>query len=195
MSSGAPPEHVSVWVPIVVGILGMVGVISGQLVSAWREQRREDVRWRREREKEQLQRRREDHLHWRDKRWEVAVELMISLNKWRELIVDRLREQHGLVEGYDDTREQLRSAVDGTSDLMAQVKLVGTDTMRTLADETVNLFRTRFGSAMHSPEPLNSDEVEQVSRELSLKRRELQEAFRSELGVELPQVGRTSNVP
>lgn len=189
MSSGALHGQVSVWVPIVVGLLGVVGVISGQLVSAWREQRRENIRWRREREKEELQRRREDDLHWRDKRLQVAVELMISLNKWRELIVDRLREQHGLVEGYDDTREQLRDVVEGTSDLITQLKLVGTDTMRTLADETVNLFRTRFRSAMHSPEPLSSDEIEQVSRQLSLKRRDLQEAFRSELGVEFPQIG------
>lgn len=97
----------------------MVGVISGQLVNAWREQRRENIRWRRESEKEELQQRREDYLHWRDKRLEVAVALMISLNKWRELIVDRLREYHGVVEGYEDTREQLREAVEGTSDLMA----------------------------------------------------------------------------
>lgn len=161
----------------------MVGVISGQLVSAWREQRREDIRWRREREKEELQRQRQDYLHWRDKRLEVAVALMISLNKWRELIVDRLREQHGLIEGYDETREQLRDVVEGTSDLMAQLKLVGTDTMRTLAADTVNLFRVRFRAAMHSPEPLTGDEIEQVSRELSLKRGDLQEAVRRELGV------------
>lgn len=61
--------QVSVWVPIVVGIFGMIGVISGQLVNAWREQRRENIRWRREHEKEELQHRREDCLHWRDKRW------------------------------------------------------------------------------------------------------------------------------
>lgn len=69
---------------------------------------------------------------------------------------------------------------------MAQLKLVGTDTMRTLADDTVNLFRARFRSAMHSSEPLGSVEIEQVSRELSLKRRDLQEAVRRELSVELP---------
>lgn len=166
----------------------MVGVISGQLVSAWREQRREEIRWRREREKEELQRRREDYLHWRNKRLEVAVALMISLNKWRELIVDRLRAHHGLVEGYDDTREQLREVVEGTSDLLAQLKLVGTDTMRTLADETVRVFRSRFRSAMRSCEPLSWEEIEHVSHELSLKRGDLQEAVRRELGVEQPQI-------
>ncbi|MDA3644803.1 hypothetical protein LZ318_24535 [Saccharopolyspora indica] len=186
MSSGTVQGQVSVWVPIVVGLLGMVGVISGQFVSAWREQRRENIRWCREREKEDLQRRREDYLHWRDKRLEVAVELMISLNKWRELIVDRLREHHGLLKMPVDTSEQLRDVVEETSDRMAQLKLVGTDTIRTLASETVNLFRSRFGSAMSSPSKLTSDEIEQISRELSLKRRDLQEAVRKELGVDTP---------
>lgn len=113
---------------------------------------------------------------------------MISLNKWRELIVDRLQEHHGHIEGYEDTQDQLRDVVEGTSDLMAQLKLVGTDAMRTLANETVNLFRARFRSAMHSSEPLSWDEIEQVSRELSLKRGDLQEAPRKELGAEPAQV-------
>ena len=183
MSSGALQGQVAVWVPILVGLLGMAGVIGAQLVNAWREQRREDIRWRREREKEEIQRRRADYLHWREKRLEVSVELMISLNKWRELIVDRLRERHGLIEGYDDTQDQLRSAVEQTSDLLAQCKLIGTETMRSTASETVSLFRARYRAAMEAPEPLNWDDIAQVSRELSLKRGSLQEAIREELAV------------
>ena len=77
--------------------------------------------------------------------------------------MDRLRDHYGLAEGYDHTRDQLREAVEVTSDLTAQLKLIGTDTMRTLEDETVNLFRTRFRSAMHLSEPLSSAEREQFS--------------------------------
>lgn len=51
VSSGAVQGQVSVWVPILVGIPGMVGVISGQLVNAWHEQRREKTRRRREGER------------------------------------------------------------------------------------------------------------------------------------------------
>ena len=39
--------QVSIWVPIVVGIIGLIGIVAGQLVNAWRE----DRRWRREQER------------------------------------------------------------------------------------------------------------------------------------------------
>lgn len=52
--------QVSIWVPIVVGILGVIGVVLGQLVNSWREGKRwqkelarEDLRWTREREREE----------------------------------------------------------------------------------------------------------------------------------------------
>lgn len=45
--------QVSVWVPIVVGVIGLLGVVAGQLINTWREDRlwrreldREEVRWR-----------------------------------------------------------------------------------------------------------------------------------------------------
>ena len=54
MSSGQVP----LWVPIVVGLLGLCGVLGAQLVAGWREDRRwqrevrrEDQRWQRERER------------------------------------------------------------------------------------------------------------------------------------------------
>jgi hypothetical protein len=56
MSSGQVP----LWVPIVVGLLGLAGVLSAQLVAGWREDRRwrreterEELRWERERQRDQ----------------------------------------------------------------------------------------------------------------------------------------------
>jgi hypothetical protein len=64
MSSG----QVSVWVPIVVAVLGILGVVAGQLINIWREERRwererlrEDLRWERERQ-------RDIDAHWRERR-------------------------------------------------------------------------------------------------------------------------------
>jgi hypothetical protein len=55
MSSGQVP----LWVPVVVGLLGLVGVLGAQVVAGRREDRRwrrdterEEVRWKRERERE-----------------------------------------------------------------------------------------------------------------------------------------------
>lgn len=56
----AASAQVPLWVPIAVAVLGLVGVISAQLIAGrredrrWRrEQEREELRWQREREREQ----------------------------------------------------------------------------------------------------------------------------------------------
>jgi len=53
-----PSAQVPLWVPIVVGLIGLFGVLGAQLVAGWREDRRwrrevarEDLRWQRERER------------------------------------------------------------------------------------------------------------------------------------------------
>lgn len=55
MSSGQVP----LWVPVVVALLGLAGVLGAQLIAGWREDRRwrreterEELRWNREREKD-----------------------------------------------------------------------------------------------------------------------------------------------
>ena len=78
MSSG----QVSVWVLIVVAVLGILGVVAGQLINVWREERRweretlrEDLRWERERQ-------RDIDAHWRERRFDVHVELLAALREW-----------------------------------------------------------------------------------------------------------------
>jgi hypothetical protein len=72
-------------VPVVVAVLGIVGIISGQLVNAWREDRRwrrelerEDLRWQRERERDherqEIERSREDLRHAQDARIEWRLQ-------------------------------------------------------------------------------------------------------------------------
>lgn len=55
VGGGMQSAQVSVWVPIAVGVIGVLGVISGQLINAWRE----DRRWKREQEREELRWQRE----------------------------------------------------------------------------------------------------------------------------------------
>jgi hypothetical protein len=59
-----PSAEVPLWVPIVVGLFGLCGVLGAQLVAGWREDRRwrremlrEDQRWERERERLREERR------------------------------------------------------------------------------------------------------------------------------------------
>ncbi|HEY0637375.1 MAG TPA: hypothetical protein VGD67_06990 [Pseudonocardiaceae bacterium] len=58
-----PSAQVSIWVPIVVGVLGLAGVLGAQLIAGWRE----DRRWRREQEREEVRWRREQERE--DQRW------------------------------------------------------------------------------------------------------------------------------
>lgn len=81
MQTGVP-----LWVPLIVALLGALGIIAGQVVSSWREDRRwqrerereefrwqqererEDLRWQREQERLEAERRRDTILAWRQDR-------------------------------------------------------------------------------------------------------------------------------
>lgn len=80
--------QVSVWVPIAVGMIGLIGVIVGQLINARREdrrwkrdQQREDVRWKRQREIELLRLTQESRAHWRDIRLQTYGKLLQIVNR------------------------------------------------------------------------------------------------------------------
>ncbi|WP_158852831.1 hypothetical protein [Saccharothrix deserti] len=79
MQSGQVP----IWVPIVVGIIGLAGVIAGQLINArredirWkREKEREDLRWQREVEKDQKAQEHDFDKYWLDRKTDIYVNLL-----------------------------------------------------------------------------------------------------------------------
>ncbi|QFY05603.1 hypothetical protein GBF35_01925 [Nonomuraea phyllanthi] len=86
---------VSVWVPIVVALLGIVGLVVGQLVNAWREDRRwqremarEDLRWEREQARERDKRDHEAQLQWGKERLEAYTHFAKTMSEWRELLCE-----------------------------------------------------------------------------------------------------------
>lgn len=93
--------QVSVWVPIVVGVIGLVGVIAGQLVSAWREDRRwereivrEEIRWNRTRHFE-------DIIQWRS----IKVKLYAQVNAMTREFIGHLIEMDSIQNQVDWDRE------------------------------------------------------------------------------------------
>lgn len=85
--------QVSIWVPIVVGMIGLIGVIAGQLVNAWREdrrwtreQQREEIRWERERDKEQAKLAHDSMIDWRERRLAVYSEYLQAILDTIEMI-------------------------------------------------------------------------------------------------------------
>lgn len=164
MSSG----EVSVWVPIFVGVIGVVGVVAGQLINAWRERHNEEIRWAREQQRDA----RQDQLVWRDKRLTIAVDFLITLNVWRELAVDMWQEGQPT----EPTSSQFHESQIRMSDQLAEIKLVGTERMRTAATDAVDVLLATHATAKEVG-------LTEASRRLSATIRTLRETFRAELGV------------
>lgn len=126
--------QVSLWVPIAVGIIGLIGVISGQLVNAWREDRRwtreqerEDLRWKREQEKDALARSAADRAHWRDKKFEIYTELHSFMKAWLDQLAQAI---HATARGGElppKVRDFLQQADGNYFDHRDKVELIATD--------------------------------------------------------------------
>jgi hypothetical protein len=138
--------QVSVWVPIVVGLIGVVGVVAGQSINAWREHRNEEIRWAREKQRDV----RQDQLAWRDKRLRIAVDFLITLNIWRELAVGMWHETQREGHPTELTASQFHDSVTRMSDQLAEIKLIGSERMRTAAAEAVNVLLATFAATKAS---------------------------------------------
>lgn len=71
-----PAGQVPVWIPIVVGVIGVAGVLAGQFIGAWRE----DKRWTREWEREKARWQREDNDHWKEVRLDYYIKYIRIMN-------------------------------------------------------------------------------------------------------------------
>lgn len=74
--------QVSVWVPIVVGVIGVFGVVAGQLINWWNEGRR----WKRELEREEVRLRHENVQDWRETRIRTYGALLALLHEFLDVI-------------------------------------------------------------------------------------------------------------
>jgi hypothetical protein len=90
--------QVSIWVPIAVGIIGLIGIVAGQLVNAWREdrrwkrdQQRDELRWQQERDKELAKLAHDSVLDWRDRRLSTYVEYLNSLQGLITMMYESVR--------------------------------------------------------------------------------------------------------
>lgn len=156
--------QVSVWVPIIVGFIGVLGVVAGQLVTTWRERARETAAIRRA-----------DQIYWRDKRLDASLALLVTLNAWRELVVDTWR-----APASHDTLAELHNAVIDMSDQLATLKLIGTDSISIAATTAVDDLLATAAAVRNSPATADLD---QASRHLSATIHTLREHLREALSI------------
>jgi hypothetical protein len=182
--------QVSVWVPIVVGLIGLAGVLVGQVLSMWREQRNHVIQAKHEEQQEERRNRREDQLHWRDQRLAVGVEFLVSLNAWRELTVDVWNETTRDGHASSQTRTQLSEVVIRMSDQLAHIKLIGTPPMSAAASAAVDKLLSASRATIGDLDALRlrDPELRAESAHLSAEVRRVRELFRIELGVTADRV-------
>ncbi|MFD6070308.1 hypothetical protein, partial [Amycolatopsis lurida] len=106
------------WLVAVLGFIGAVaGSWGGQLIAA----RREDRRWQREMQREEIRAKRESRKHWKEERLAAYTEIISSLDEWiRARVSDIVKSETGgqntwLPQESDKTTAARRRAVSAKS--------------------------------------------------------------------------------
>lgn len=187
-----PSGQVSVWVPIVVGIIGLVGVIAGQLINS----RREDRRWDREIAREELRHQRESDrlaaerahaiaLHWSQERRDTYAGLLKESDEYLSTLlkyVDALERK----ESTDEFEANMSQRRQAAASCRASVDILASPRIRAVADD---LIRATLGAHIN----VRADGVDARSRSIAMRKAErAKDAFlqevRAELRVDSPAV-------
>ncbi len=199
--------QVSSWVPIFVGVLGIIGVVVGQLISSrkddrrWkREMLREDKRWERETQREErrlavekdvetTRRLNVARLEWRKERLAAYTAYLSAIRAFDQaygveyLIFDSVSRRAG----NSDDRARLRAVEDAALEMSM---LAGME-VREYGDNLLNtvraIFRNFNGVVL---DKADSGEVESrlvrgMFENLSLQRTQFLDVVRSELAVDI----------
>ncbi|WP_146044345.1 hypothetical protein [Amycolatopsis sp. BJA-103] len=96
-------SQVPIWVPILVGLIGIAGIILGQLINAWQETR-----------KLAIEEKVKDRSHWRDQRLSLYVEaLRYGDRAIKFLVRTQLASEGGYKKGLiDDYRVELNEIIE-----------------------------------------------------------------------------------
>ena len=188
MSSGQVP----LWVPVVVALLGLAGVLGAQLVAGWREDKRwrreterEEVRWNREREKD-----RENRSY--EGRAKAYAELIGAIESFDWVLYDARRT---LLEGGtldEATAADLRKASAQARNSLGAVNVHAPERIRAILRESLvrrSTLATKLLVGRHG------DEERQLWREAQREYKIMRRAMREDLGLDSEQLPRDVQDP
>jgi len=187
MASG----QVSVWVPIVVGIIGLVGVVTGQLINSRREDRRgereaarEELRHRREVERLAAERAHAITLHWSQERKDAYAGLLKETGEYLSALL-KCVEAIARDEPIGEAMKLMGEHAHAVASFHAAVDILASPRIRALADDLV---QAAVGARITVS---SSTGMDVRSREVALREAErARDAFlaevRAELGVDTP---------
>jgi hypothetical protein len=143
--------QVSVWVPIVVAVLGILGLVLGQLVNAWREDRRwqrelarEDVRWQREQEREIARHVRETEVHWREERLAAYAHFAETMDTWRELLVSAIDQKRFGESAAEEEFAKMEALNQRAAANLTKILLVGSGDMQAQCHSLFALYASTY---------------------------------------------------
>ncbi|WP_280331227.1 hypothetical protein [Nocardia wallacei] len=162
---------VSVWVPLGVAAVGLAGVIAAQLIAAWRE----DLRWRRDRERHEA-----DRLF--AARQESYAKLLGAIEYWDHVLYPMVKGQTAERSSTQPDQQRLQDAADEAIRAIGLVVLVAPENVRhRIRDITIP--RLRITRRLASEE-LESREVDQLWATSQANYRTLRALMRTDLGLD-----------
>ena len=180
-----PSGQVSIWVPVVVGVIGLIGVVVGQLINAWREDRRwkreqerEDLRWQRERERESDGREHDLRKYWIDKKLEYYANSLQVTRQWIEAA-----ERASIHPRLGDELDEFASADGAFKEVFAQIEIFGSGYMHEIV-EKLNDLQTSYFFSIVGAEQMPPDALKAMSSDLESSYKLMREQIRKELQIE-----------
>jgi hypothetical protein len=177
MSSGQVP----LWVPVVVALLGLAGVLGAQLVAGWRE----DKRWRRETEREELRWTREREKDRENRSYEgqakAYAEVIGAIESFDWVLYDarRVLRDGGTVDEASAT--DLRRAAAQARNSLGAVNVHAPERIRAMLRESLvrrSTLATKLLVGRHS------DEERTLWREAQREYKIMRRAMREDLGLD-----------
>jgi hypothetical protein len=166
--------QVSVWVPIVVGVIGVIGVVVGQSINAWQDRRRRLQ----ERERDEIRWRRERQQAWKDIRLQAYASLLKSL----DVAISFLSSAQKATSSVQLHRmlEELETKVSLIEQAAAEVELIGDDGVRDITERLRREGTPIFGEPVDeefvdNPEEAKAEAARAEARQLEAERRQVTE--------------------
>lgn len=186
-----PSAEVPLWVPIVVGLFGLGGVLGAQLIAGWRE----DRRWRREVTREELRWQRERERLRDERRYagrEEAYGRMIGLLEAWQWVLHPAKERVIKAGGTLDERmrHELVTIRDEAREALGPMNLHAPDDIRHLMRDAVlskvRLTRALLGEEKNPNEDMDREGMYELYRRSLRHYYSMRAAMRRDLAIDEP---------
>lgn len=182
--------QVPLWVPLLVGVLGILGALGAQWLATrrddrrWeRESQREELRWRQELGKLEAEREHEIVVHWSKARLDVYKALVANVEQWKTKATGAIERCKHAGDGRiseDDARE-LANTTPGFLAIRAEIDFLSTTPVKWAANRLVlRVNSLNFPEQLEDPPELENA-IMNIYSQFVLP---FIDAVRQELGVE-----------